>query len=122
MLGSSSVPSLLPTPRPALSAPMAWFGGQLATDLLETVDLSVNPAALQSAGWWAVSATFEGTVTGDRFGRVEYAPSLAERLGADPNGWSGPDPGEWVSSMNREQYLAGVQTIRDRIAAGDVYQ
>ena len=38
-------------------APLAWFGGRLATGLVDVTD---DLAALDSAGWWAVVVTFEG--------------------------------------------------------------
>jgi hypothetical protein len=47
------------------AAPFAYFGGMLATDLVEVADLSARPEALYR-GWWAVWATFEGAVTGYR--------------------------------------------------------
>ena len=40
--------------------PLAWFGGRLATELAEVTD---DPAALDTGGWWAVVVTFEGRLT-----------------------------------------------------------
>ena len=42
---------------PSDPTPLAWFGGTLATGL---ADVTRDPAALDSRGWWAVLATFEG--------------------------------------------------------------
>ena len=52
-------------------APLAWFGGRLATGLAEVTD---DPAALDTGGWWAVVVTFEGRVTCARFDDVRDAP------------------------------------------------
>ena len=67
-------------------------------------------------GWWAVVATFEGTVTVVRFDEVCDAP-------LPPPGppWAGLT-GEWHSSMVRTAYEEGVEEIRRRIADGTVYQ
>ena len=100
---------------------MAWLGGRLATELLDVVDLRCDPGVLDRGGWWAVLATFEGQLTGYRFGRVRAAPP--ERLAPHSTaGWDGPAASSWRSSLDRGQYVAGVQAIRDRIAAGEVYQ
>src|SRR5438093_787630 len=36
--------------------------------------------------------------------------------------WRGPASDQWASSLDRDAYCAGVDLIRDAIAAGDVYQ
>lgn len=101
---------------PAMTTtPLAAFGRILATDLVETADLLADPGALRR-GWWAVAATFEGAVTGYRFARVRPAP-----LPAADGPWPGTR-GPWRSSLGRDAYCRGVATIRERIAAGDVYQ
>lgn len=101
--------------------PMAHFDGLLATGLEEVVDLAEQPEAFDRSGWWAVVATFEGAVTGYRFGNVRQAPLPLGPAGAG-RGWVGPDRNDWVSSLDRRAYLAGVENIRERIAAGEVYQ
>ena len=98
-------------------APMAHVGGLLATDLIEIVDLTSDPSVLDRGGWWAVLATFEGDVTGYRFGSVAPA-ALPVGTGA----WQGPAERTWRSSLDRAGYLRGVGRIREHIAAGDVYQ
>lgn len=106
-------------------SPFARFGSVLATDLR---DVTGDPEALESAGWWAVVADFEGRLLFARFGDVrETRPRTgsAARPGADvpaAERWRGPDPGAWTSSMDRSSYTAGVRRIREHIAAGDVYQ
>lgn len=92
----------------------AWFGGLLA-DRLSVC--SQDPTDLDRGGWWAVLATFEGRLQLWRFDRVRPAPMPA---GAPE--WHGPDPDGWRTSLDREQYLAGVAEIRRRIRDGTVYQ
>jgi para-aminobenzoate synthetase component 1 len=97
----------------ASGEPWAWFGGRLATGLLEvTDDLSV----LDGSGWWAVVVDFEGRVTCARFARVEDAglPDAAP--------WRGPARTAWTSSMSHGDYLAAVEHVREQIALGEVYQ
>ncbi|MFH8571073.1 chorismate-binding protein [Streptomyces sp. NPDC017993] len=96
--------------------PMARFGGLIATDLR---DVTSDPAALDSTGWWAVIADFEGAVVCARFADVR--PATAADAPA-PGGWSGPSPADWRSSLDRGAYTEGVRRIRDYIAAGEVYQ
>ena len=91
---------------------LAWFGGRLATGLL---DVTSDLAALDDAGFWAVVLDFEGDVVCARFGDVREAD-----LPRAP--WPGVPPGSWTSSMSREDYLAGAAQIREGIAAGDYYQ
>lgn len=95
--------------------PLARFGPLLATDLR---DVTSDPAALDSAGFWAVAADFEGGLTCARFGDVRTAPVPAPV----PGRWRGPASDRWVSSLDRAGYIAGVHRIREHIAAGEVYQ
>ncbi|GAA1589003.1 chorismate-binding protein [Actinomadura kijaniata] len=88
----------------------AHVGGLLATGLAEVTG---DPAALDTRGWWAVVATYEGKVTCARFENVRPAPH--------PDGpWS--PPGEWDTSLDEAAYVAGVRRIRAAIADGVVYQ
>ncbi|MFD5742444.1 chorismate-binding protein [Streptomyces massasporeus] len=96
-------------------APMARFGGFVATDLR---DVTSDPAALDSSGFWAVVAGFEGSPVCARFGDVRPEPVPPP----EPRAWRGPAHGDWTSSMDRVAYTAGVRRIREHIAAGDVYQ
>ncbi|MFJ7157776.1 chorismate-binding protein [Streptomyces sp. NPDC101118] len=95
--------------------PMARFGGLIATDLR---DVTGDPSALDSAGFWAVSADFEGRLVCARFGDIRPDPVPAPVPGA----WRGPQPASWTSSLDREAYVAGVRAIRAHIARGEVYQ
>ncbi|URM92019.1 chorismate-binding protein [Streptomyces sp. MRC013] len=96
-------------------APLARFGGLLATDLR---DVTSDPEALESSGFWAVAADFEGRLTCARFGDVRPDPVPAPV----PGRWRGPAVGDWTSSLDREAYTAGVRRIRGHIADGEVYQ
>ncbi|MFB4295212.1 chorismate-binding protein [Actinomadura sp. NTSP31] len=88
----------------------AYAAGRLATGLAEVTS---DPAALDSRGWWAVVVTYEGQVTCARFERVREAPH--------PGGaW--PGVREWESSLDEAAYVAGVERIRAEIADGVVYQ
>jgi para-aminobenzoate synthetase component 1 len=88
----------------------AHVGGMLATGLVEVTS---DPAALDSRGWWAVVVTYEGKITCARFERVRPAPH--------PGGRWRP-PGEWTSSLDEAAYMRGVERIRNAIADGIVYQ
>ncbi|MEV7232889.1 chorismate-binding protein [Streptomyces sp. NPDC051020] len=94
---------------------MARFGGLVASDLR---DVTSDPSALDSSGFWAVCADFEGRLVCARFGTVRTEPVPAPVPGA----WRGPGAGDWVSSLDRAAYTAGVRRIREHIAAGEVYQ
>jgi para-aminobenzoate synthetase component I len=96
-------------------APLARFGSLLASDLR---DVTSDPEALDSAGFWAVAADFEGGLTCARFGDVRTEP-VPEPV---PGRWRGPAAGDWTSSLDRAAYSAGVRRIREHIAAGEVYQ
>ncbi|MFJ9630502.1 chorismate-binding protein [Streptomyces sp. NPDC101175] len=96
-------------------APLARFGGRVATGLL---DVTSDPEALDSTGFWAVAADFEGRLTCARFRDVRHEPVPAPVPGA----WRGPARDAWTSSLDRAAYTAGVRRIREHIAAGEVYQ
>ncbi|MER6538948.1 chorismate-binding protein [Streptomyces sp. 900105755] len=104
---------MLRRPRPL--PPLARFGGRVATGLL---DVTSDPAALDSSGFWAVCADFEGRLTCARFGEVREEPVPAPV----PGRWRGPAAGDWTSSLDRAAYTAAVRRIRAHIAAGEVYQ
>jgi para-aminobenzoate synthetase component 1 len=93
----------------------AVAGGRL---LSRVVDVTDDPAALDSTGFWVVVMTFEGALRCVRFAR---SGPLGDFYDAAPP-WHPPVEAEWVSTLERSAYVGGVRTIRDRIAAGDVYQ
>ncbi|MFN8167248.1 MAG: chorismate-binding protein [Candidatus Nanopelagicales bacterium] len=99
-------------PGAAAAEPWAWFGGRLATGL---VQVSRDPSVLDGDGWWAVVAAYDAQPVLARFSHVRDAPL--------PDGpWLGPDRDAWRSSVDRAGYVAAVEDVRRRIAAGDVYQ
>ncbi|GAA2222764.1 chorismate-binding protein [Streptomyces indiaensis] len=95
--------------------PLARFGDRVATGLLDVTD---DPEALESSGFWAVCADFEGRLTCARFAQIRTADVPA----AVPGAWHGPAAGDWTSSLDRAAYTSAVRRIRDHIAAGEVYQ
>ncbi|MGW0704701.1 chorismate-binding protein [Streptomyces sp. NPDC002643] len=95
--------------------PLARFGNLVATGL---TDVTSDPAALDSSGFWAVSADFEGGLLCARFRDVHHALAPLPV----PGEWRGPAVGDWTSSLDRAAYTAGVRRIREHIAAGEVYQ
>ncbi len=101
------------SPAPARDGALAVVGDRLATDL---VDVTHDLAALDSAGFWAVVAPFEGEPVCARFATVRPARPWQGRP------WRGPDPTSWRSSLDRPAFEAGVDAVRQAIAAGDVYQ
>ncbi|OUD03480.1 chorismate-binding protein [Streptomyces swartbergensis] len=95
--------------------PLARFGDRVATGLLDVTD---DPEALESSGFWAVCADFEGRLTCARFRDVRKAAVPAPVPGV----WRGPAASDWTSSLDRAAYTAAVRRIREHIAAGEVYQ
>ncbi|MGY0487702.1 chorismate-binding protein [Streptomyces sp. WG-D5] len=94
---------------------LARFGELVATDLR---DVTSDPAALDSQGFWAVCADFEGRLVCARFADVRKEPVPAPRPGA----WHGRAPAHWTSSLDHAAYTEGVRRIRAYIATGEVYQ
>ena len=93
-----------------------WMGGQLATELIATTN---NPADIDD-GFWAISTTFDGTFTGAKFGNVKKADWHNEYrpLKAFANG----NLKEWKSSHTKDTYCQLVESLRNEIALGNVYQ
>ena len=87
------------------------MGGRLATDLVEVSD---DPKSLDDGGFWAVSTTFENQFTAAKFATVQAAPFPA-------TSWI-PLKGTWESSLNMNQYIGYVESIRSSIELGWVYQ
>ncbi|MBE3074285.1 MAG: chorismate-binding protein [Actinobacteria bacterium] len=100
----------------------ARFGSRRAS---EVVEIAHDIACLDTGGFWAVVVTFEGQVTCVRFGQVVdlVAPELqaTDEQPGQVRDWA-PLTGHWSSSLDETAYLLGVGQIRDRIAAGEVYQ
>jgi para-aminobenzoate synthetase component 1 len=93
--------------------PIAVVGERLCTDLVDVTD---DPACLESSGFWAVVVPYGGRPTFARFATIRPA-----RPWRGPR-WRGPASADWTSSLDRETFEAGVRSIRDSILAGDVYQ
>ncbi len=95
--------------------PVAYLSGLLGTGL---VDVATDLSVLDGTGRWAVLVTFEGDVVCARF--ADWRP--ASPAAAVAAGWRGPDRESWRSSLGETGFRAAVATVRDRIAAGVVYQ
>ena len=95
----------------AENSSLFWMGGRLATDL---VDVSHDPRCLDDGGFWAVSTTFENHFTAAKFATVQQAPFPV-------SSWN-PLQGSWNSSLDMNQYMGYVESIRNSIAQGWVYQ
>ncbi len=96
-------------------APLAVVGGWLLTDL---ADVTTDLAALDGTGTWAVVLPFSGDPVCARFRQRRPARPWPGRPW--PGVAGGPDA--WTSSLDEASFRAGVATIREAIAAGDVYQ
>jgi len=92
---------------------MAVVGGRLLTDLVDVTD---DPACLDSTGFWAVVVPYTGASVFARFASVRPSPIWSGRP------WTGPDAGSWRTSLDECAFRHGVTSIRTSIAAGDVYQ
>jgi para-aminobenzoate synthetase component 1 len=90
-----------------------WMGRRYARSLLEvTNDLS----RLDDGNFWAVAISFEGDVTLARF-----QSNFEADFPFSGSQWR-PIEGDWVSSLNKDQYCAYVERIREAISDGWVYQ
>jgi para-aminobenzoate synthetase component 1 len=92
---------------------LAVVGGRVLTRL---VDVTSDLAALESRGLWAVVLPFDGLPVLARFADQRPARPWPGRP------WRGPAVEDWTSSLDRAGFCAGVDAIREAIAAGDVYQ
>lgn len=95
----------------------ARFGSRRAREVVEIVD---DVECLDRGGFWIVVVTFEGKVTCVRFGQV--TDSIAHDTGPSQVREWAPLTGGWSTSLDETAYRTGVSQIRDRIAAGEVYQ
>ena len=96
----------------ARGADWAIAGGCLYTGLQ---DLTGDARVLDTSGRWIVVQTFEGRLVCARFATAEphvVAPTAP---------WA-PITGPWTSSLDEDGYVGAVETVRARIASGDVYQ
>lgn len=98
----------------------AEFRGVSARVPVERIDVATQGHRLAEGGFWVLVAEFEGAITAWRFAEVSYAEVPSHDDGA--RAWQGPAADAWVTSMNRDAYVRGVETIREAINEGDVYQ
>ena len=83
----------------------------MATGLVE---ISHDPSCLDDGAFWAVSTTFEGGFTAAKFS--ELSDSVFPEYP-----WQGIES-QWESAPERDQYIEYVESIREHIAQGWVYQ
>jgi para-aminobenzoate synthetase component 1 len=93
--------------------PFFWMGGRLAFNLLEITN---DPARLDSPGFWAVSSNFEGEWTCARFSSVVNSP-----LPIVNEPWRRINE-PWRSSLSHVDYIKYVEEIQSQISQGWVYQ
>lgn len=93
--------------------PLARLGGLWGSALLE---VSHDPAVLDGTGRWAVVLPYEGVPVLARFAEWSEGPPEGA-IGA----WQGP-VGPWHSSLDEAGYIAAVESTREAIAEGAVYQ
>lgn len=105
----------------SLEGAVAAFRGVRAYDVVDHCNPLVEGAKVAAGGFWVLVASFEGRVDAWRFGRVVKGAVEPEDM-REARAWSGPQRGEWESSLSREEYMAGVERIRADIREGDVYQ
>lgn len=96
----------------AIADGVAAFGTTVARSLIEISD---DPAVLDSGGWWVVVATFEGGWRAYRFAQVSQVPFPDRTFTPVPRN-------AWHSSLSQQQYCDAVEAIRADIARGWVYQ
>jgi len=94
------------------SEPYFWMAGKSARNCLE---IRHDVAALDEPGFWAVIAPFVGEPTFARFETVSESEFVGDGV------WPGI-AAKWESSFSRNEYLNYVETIRNEIADGWVYQ
>jgi para-aminobenzoate synthetase component 1 len=87
------------------------MGGRLATDC---VAISRDVADLEDGGFWAVSTDFEGGFVAAKFATVVEAEFPKSE-------WTQVQ-GSWQSTLSESDYCSYVESIRDSIAQGWVYQ
>jgi para-aminobenzoate synthetase component I len=88
-------------------------GDRLLTGLRDVTD---DLTALDGTGYWAVVLPFVGPPVCARFDHVGPARPYRGRP------WVGVEPAAWQSSLDEQQFKAGVGRIREAIGRGDVYQ
>ncbi|KJK13462.1 chloride transporter [Terrabacter sp. 28] len=98
----------------------ARFADRVAREVVDVRRGAEALDAISREGFWAVVATFEGDVTAVRFGDVNRATPTGPAA-VSPADWR-PLDRHWCSSLDRAAYVSAVREVRERIAAGTVYQ
>ena len=92
----------------------AAAGRWSAAGLLEvTTDIT----RLDGSGRWIVALPYDGRPVLARFS--EWSPVEGPTV---TGSWRGPDEQSWASSLDEAGYRKAVESIRQSVAAGDVYQ
>jgi len=90
------------------------MGNHLASQLVEISD-DLN--SLRKPGFWVVFGSFEGDWRLARFARVEQSNLPKSELS-----WNSISNEDWQSTFDKSAYCSYVERIREKIAAGEVYQ
>jgi para-aminobenzoate synthetase component 1 len=94
--------------------PLFWMGTHLASELVET---SNDLNSLRKPGFWVVLGSFEGKWRLARFAKVEQ-----RNLPKAKSSWNAISDISWQSTLDKGAYCSYVDRIREKIAAGEVYQ
>ena len=94
--------------------PLFWMGAHLASELVET---SNDLNSLRKPGFWVVLGNFEGNWRLARFAKVEQ-----RNLPKAKSSWNAISDDSWQSTLDKGAYCAYVERIREKIAAGEIYQ
>ncbi len=94
--------------------PLAYAGGLWASGLEE---ISMDPGVLDNGGRWLAVLPYSGNPTFLRFAHWSNEPPVGA-IGV----WQGPLARTWSTSMDEMQYCAAVESTRQAIATGLVYQ
>ena len=94
--------------------PLFWMGNHLASQLVE---ISEDLNSLRKPGFWVVFGSFEGSWRLARFARVEQSNLPKSELS-----WNSISNEDWQSTLDKSAYCSYVERIREKIAAGEVYQ
>lgn len=94
--------------------PFACVGGAWGSELAH---VSNDPEVLGLPGRWVAVLPYEGEPQYLLFSRWD-----PQRPAGLLDEWRGPDPSGWSSSLTKSEYCAAVESTRQAIARGDVYQ
>lgn len=98
---------------------VAIFGNYMATNFIEA---TTDASRLDDEGWWAVSHTFEGEFQAFRFNDLQPLNLEVLRNQGHKVGHLAVPLQAWTSSLSRSEYVEAVESVRQDIARGWVYQ